>query len=316
MNIVQVTTNDPAGTAINFTRALNRHTGHCCRLITTEIRYNFMFEKDLHVPWLKEYGELEQVLLDADLFHFHMGADEDLPLGPFRVRDYLRGQPVVHHHHGEPPFRENPRQFAEKEIRLGRKAVVSTPDLLRGYPEATWVPNPVPLQHEDYRPKAQYNGRSGLILGHSPTRKELKNTSEFLRVVELLQNADSRVQGRVIENTPHRECLALKRDCDIFFDHMQGYYGVSSLEALSMGVPTVAGIDPWNRECIRKFTGQDSLPWIVARTPGELEEQFRRLLSSTPLRSRIGKSGRQWMERYWGEARITEELCRVYEVAA
>ena len=82
MNIVMVTVNDPAGTAISFMHAINRHTEHRCRLITTEIRYNFMFEKDLHLPWLKEFGEVEQVLRQADLFHFHMGADEDLHLGP------------------------------------------------------------------------------------------------------------------------------------------------------------------------------------------------------------------------------------------
>jgi glycosyltransferase involved in cell wall biosynthesis len=310
-----VTTNDPAGTAINFRHALNRHTGHHCRLITTEIRYNFLFEKDLHVPWLKEFGELEQVLREADLFHFHMGADEDLSLGPFRVRDFLRGKSVVHHHHGEPPFRENPRRFAEKEIKLGRRAIVSTPDLLRGYPEATWVPNPVPLDHEDYLPKAEYNGRSELILGHSPTRRELKNTTEFVDVVRRLQESDCRIRSRIIENTEHRQCLKLKRDCDLFFDHMQGYYGVSSLEALAMGVPTIAGIDDWNRRCIGRFTGQEDIPWVVAQTPEELEKELRSLLSSTALRSRVGRGGRKWMEKYWTGRRISEELCRIYEVA-
>ena len=175
MNIVMVTVNDPAGTAISFMHAINRHTEHRCRLITTEIRYNFMFEKDLHLPWLKEFGEVEQVLRQADLFHFHMGADEDLPLGPFRVRDFLRDQSVIHHHHGEPAFRENPRKFAEQEIDRGRPGIVSTPDLLHGYPEATWIPNIVPLESAEYLPSKSRSSAQEVIVGHSPTKKELKN---------------------------------------------------------------------------------------------------------------------------------------------
>ena len=53
--------NDPAGTAVSFTKAINLYTKHTCRLITTELRYNFYFEKDLHVPLLKneEFDEVE-----------------------------------------------------------------------------------------------------------------------------------------------------------------------------------------------------------------------------------------------------------------
>ena len=315
MNIVMVSTNDPAGTAISFMHAINRHTEHQCRLITTEIRYNFMFEKDLHLPWLKEFGEVEQVLRQADLFHFHMGADEDLPLGPFRVRDFLKDQPVIHHHHGEPAFRENPRRFADREKELGRKGIVSTPDLLRGYPEATWIPNIVPMNTDPYLPKKSVKSGDTIVVGHSPTKKELKNTAEFRCVMERISERKGEVTSRIIENTPHLECLSLKRDCDIFFDHMQGYFGVSSLEALSQGVPTIAGLDEWNIDHLRDFAGRDDLPWVIARDESELEGVVEDLISSSTLRMRIGNQSRRWMEECWGEGPIAEKLGQVYEGA-
>ena len=94
--------NDPAGTAIAFTKAINKYTDHNCRLITKESRYNHLFEKDLHLPWLDNDGwnEVEQLLKDSDIFHFHMTADESIELGPFRPVDYLKGKIIVHHHHG------------------------------------------------------------------------------------------------------------------------------------------------------------------------------------------------------------------------
>lgn len=313
MKIVMVTTNDPAGTAIGFAKAINAQTPHRCRLVTTEIRYNFLYEKDLHVPWLAEFSELERVLAEADLFHFHMGADEDLPLGPFRARDFLRGQKIVHHHHGEPAFRADPRRFAERELALGRRAIVCTPDLHRMYPEAEWIPNLVPLDDPDYRPRGEYNHRREITVAHSPTKKEIKNTAEFREIAGRIAARNPRVRVRVIENTPHRECLRLKKDSDVFFDHMQGYYGVSSLEALSQGVPTVAGLDDWNLEYLRRFAGREDVPWIVARTPDELERRIEALVNDPGMRESVGRASRAWMESCWTEAKIARRLAGFYE---
>jgi hypothetical protein len=245
-----------------------------------------------------------------------MGADEDLPLGPFRVRDFLRGKSVVHHHHGEPPFRENPRQFAEREIALGRKAIVSTPDLLRGYPEATWVPNIVPLEEGPYTPKTGSESRDGVIVGHSPTKTELKNTAEFRRVMGMVSDRHPGVTTRIIENTPHLECLSLKRDCDIFFDHMQGYFGVSSLEALALGLPVIAGLDRWNREQIRERTGTGELPWVLAHNTVQLEERVETLVEDEAMRTGIGRQSRTWMEKNWTADRWAALLDGVYREAA
>ncbi len=313
MNIVMITTNDPAGTAIGFTRAINTFTAHRCRLVTTEIRYNFAYEKDLHVPGLSGFSELERVLSEADVFHFHMTADEDLPLGPFRPRDFLATKKAVHHHHGEPAFRSDPRRFAERELALGRRAIVCTPDLHRRYPEATWIPNLVPLRDPDYRPRGEYNHRYEIFLGHSPTRRDLKNTPEFREVACRVARRNPRVRLRIIENTPHRECLRLKKGCDVFFDHMQGYYGVSSLEALSQGVPAIAGLDDWNLEYLRRFSGRDDIPWVVARNPEELEKRLDELVADLALRESIGRASRAWMEQCWNEAKIAERLAGFYE---
>lgn len=310
MKIVMITTNDPAGVGIQFARAINRYTVHTCRLVTTEVRYNFMFPKDLHVPWLGSLDELERVLAEADLFHFHMGADEDLPLGPFRARQFLNGHPVVHHHHGEAAFRADPEGFRRRELALGRRAIVSTPDLRRGYPEAAWVPNPVPIDEELYRPTAKHaNGH--VRVGHSPTKVDIKNTDDFVEAMAGLP-----VEPEIIRDTPHEECLRRKRTCDLFFDHMQGYFGVSSLEALSQGVPTLAGLDAGCERAVREETGATWLPWVVVRTRGELRRTVTRLAAEPEEREALAEVSRDWMERFWHPRRIAEKLAAFYESPA
>ena len=58
MRIVMIAENDPAGVGSLLRDALTRHTGHDVRLVTTQLRYNHLYTKDLHVPWLDAAGPL------------------------------------------------------------------------------------------------------------------------------------------------------------------------------------------------------------------------------------------------------------------
>jgi hypothetical protein len=315
LHILMLTTNDPAGTAIAFTKAINRHTGHSCRLVTTEIRYNFYFEKDLHLPALNREGidEIEALLKGADVIHFHMLADERMELGPLKVKDYLPGKKIVHHHHGHPHFRANPALYREKYARNARRVLVSTPDLLRLLPEAVWQPNLVPLFDPLFMPRDPgWNGTARI--GHAPTRKELKNTRELLQAVgELKQRPlGCDVVLDVIENCLYRECLKRKNRCHVIFDHMQGYYGVSSLESLSQGKPVIAGLDAWNRRHIEDFAGTVRLPWVIVHTQDELRDALERYIVDCERRERTGRYSREFMENGWSEQRVLDRLVGFY----
>ncbi|MHC4558352.1 MAG: glycosyltransferase [Planctomycetota bacterium] len=308
-----ITENDPAGMGIAFTNAINRYTEHTCRLITTTIRYNFNFDKDIHVPNLNEegFGEITELLENADLIHFHLLADENIELGPIKVKEFVKGKKIFHHHHGHPEFRANPTKYSQKYKKLRRKVLVSTPDLLKLLPEATWQPNLVPINDPHYLPlSGAGNGRVRIC--HSPTRKDLKNTAEFDAVVCSLQGRYNHVDKVIIENMLHQECLRTKQQCDIHFDHMQGYYGVSSLESLSQGKPVIAGLDDWNIIHIKEFTGSEGLPWVIAHTQDELQDRVEMLITDHDLRNKTAGKSRQFMEEHWSEQRALQVLLKVY----
>jgi hypothetical protein len=318
MKILMIAINDPAGTAIAFTNAINQYTDHSCRLITKEIRYNFMFEKDLHLPWLltkDAWDEVEALLIESDILHFHMTADEHIHLGPFKVVDFVHGKKIVHHHHGHPDFRSNPGKYRKKYAYLNRRnLIVSTPDLLKLLPVAKWIPNLVPLNNLLYLPEdISYNGT--VVVGQSPTRQYLKDTELFFDVINGLQNRMSprTVKLDIITNTNHRECLKKKKKCHIIFDHMQGYYGVSSLESLSQGKPVLAGLDDWNIQNIKNLFGAHQLPWCIVKSREDLENELRKLIRSEERRQRISRFSRKFMENYWSDLRVVSILNQFYE---
>jgi glycosyltransferase involved in cell wall biosynthesis len=314
MRILMIGINDPAGTAVLFKRALETHTGHSCRVVTLETRYTHAWDKDLHVPDLDATGldELEEALRASDVFHFHMTADENLKLGPFLPADFLAGKAIVHHHHGHPDFRGNPEKYQEKYRLLGRNnLLVSTPDLLKKLPAARWQPNLVAVSEPRYTPaqRSDADWTGPLRLTHSPTRRDLKNTDELLAIAARLDGA---LALDLIDDVAHAECLRRKKASHACFDHMQGYYGMSSLEALSLGLATVAGLDDWCAGHIREFAGTDALPWLVARTGEELETTLRDLAGDPALRRAAGGAGRRFMLEHWSENKVAQRLDEFY----
>lgn len=314
MNIVMITENDPAGTCIAFTNAINRYPEHSCRLVTTATRYNFEFEKDVHVPDLDEAGltEVTELLRTADIFHFHMLADEHMRLGPIDIKGFMAGKGILHHHHGHPDFRGGPGRYQEKYDRLKRRTMVSTPDLLKLLPGSVWQPNLVPIHDPCYRPRS-IDLRDKIRVCQAPTRKDLKNTTGFKFVMAHLEQKYRKVKGVIIENTSHEKCLKIKQACDIHFDHMQGYYGVSSLESLSQGRPVIAGLDEWNIKNIKAFSGCETVPWVIAKNEDELKDRIEQLILNEDLRSSIGKNSRRFMERHWTEPQVLNILLGMYE---
>jgi glycosyltransferase involved in cell wall biosynthesis len=317
MKILMIAENDPAGTAISFTKAINRYTGHTCRLITKEIRYNFIFEKDIHLPWLEENqtDKIESLLKNSDIFHFHMTIDENISLGPFKPKDYMSNKGIVHHHHGHPDFRKNSAKYREKYKRFNKKnLLVSTPDLLHLLPGAKWQPNLVPINDPLYMPN-ENNTNGKIRIGQSVTRKDIKNTKELIHTTEAIKKKSSipGIELDIIEMTDHAECLKRKQKCHIFFDHMQGYFGVSSLESLSQGTPVIAGLDKWNIKHIKEFTGAAEMPWVIAKNADELEKCLAALIHDPDLRLRAAANSRSFMENCWTEQQVLKLLLSFYD---
>ena len=135
MNILMFASNDPAGMAVAFSNAINRTTPHRSRLITWTRIYDVNYQTDIHLPDLDEdFQEVEALMREADVFHFHNLSDENWPIGPFVIRDYAKGKQLVYHEHGHPYFLHNAEDMRERAKKAGRRILVSTPDLLSRKP--------------------------------------------------------------------------------------------------------------------------------------------------------------------------------------
>jgi glycosyltransferase involved in cell wall biosynthesis len=150
---------------------------------------------------------------------------------------------------------------------------------------------------------------------HAARIRAFKGTETVIKVVENLKNHYSAVGAFnktplpvelvLIENVPHSEALELKQSCHIAVDQLTNLggwgYGMSSLETLAMGIPTLTNIPPEMADRIPNH------PFIHV-TPETLESELKKLIEDGEYRRRKGKEGRAWVERVHDIEVVTDRL--------
>jgi len=145
-------------------------------------------------------------------------------------------------------------------------------------------------------------------IGHSPTRRELKGTDAVIRAVgEVKRHHD--VELVLIERLPYEEAIRLKSSCHIFIDQVGNTggtgYGMSSVEALAMGIPTITDFASDLAEFLPDH------PFILAE-PHNLAERIVPLIEDPELRRSKGAEGRQWVLNNHHADRVAERIYDLY----
>jgi glycosyltransferase involved in cell wall biosynthesis len=333
MNILHLTSTDPAGSVINFVNAINRHTGHRARAITTHRMEEFEFPADVH--WIFDAGdEIEALLEQADVLHLHK-VDTDFTIEinmpksgicrKFNVGELLKKFPnkkVVYHVHGHPYERGNVEENAANYRQLGGKVLCSTPDMEQMYKPhydgVEYFPNCVPVDDVLYLPRPTdklipgADGVERFVVCQTPTHTVLKNCHVIEQAVKNISSEFPVIYDKVW-GMPQHFALRRKRNCHVAFDHLEGYYGMSSLESLSMGKPTIAGLSDYTAEAIKKFFSTDWLPWVdVKPTQEDVEQYLKVLLRDNEARAKVGAESRKFMKEVWSDKAIAQRLAALY----
>jgi glycosyltransferase involved in cell wall biosynthesis len=333
MLILHITSSDPAGAVYNLVRATNEHTKHRARVVTTTHLPYFEFPKDIHD--LYDGGdELEALLEKADVFHLHKIREDfeisyELERGrrTFDIEQYAKGKKIIYHLHGHDYERNNVAENASEYARKERIVLASTPDLEElykpFYSKVQYFPNCVPINDVRYLPRATDKlimGKDGTTqlycLFQSGTNSILKNMHVIRDVVEKLK---SELPIFFLHTSPENLqsqdfTLRHKRIAHIVFDHIEGYYGLSSLEGLSMGKPVIAGLSDYTIEAIKMFWDYPGdLPWLVARNEEEIEIRIRSLIGDPTFRRKVGIESRIFMESTWSDANVARRLVNIYD---
>lgn len=199
------------------------------------------------------------------------------------------------------PFRNSAvpsRMFEDRALlnirrtrELGLPAFVSTPDLLRYLPDATWCP--VVIDPNEWHTERDGWRKNPPVVLHAPSNPLIKG-STFIEPVLRRLEAEGVIQYRRVSGVKYGQMRQQYAEADIVLDQfLIGSYGVVACEALSAGCVVIAHVDDETREAVKSATGLE-VP-IVEATVDTLEEVLRQTVAEGVELSELRASGLRYI---------------------
>ncbi len=307
MRVVFVDTQNIAGSVLNHAVAVNRHTSHrALALCRTRHPYIGYPQEESRAVFADEglSKDLTQELEAADCFVFFEDDDETTPLGDLDLRPFVRGKRVVHLYIGQRVHRG-----VARHQRPGRMVLTPLPHLLRMFPRAHFYAGFPPTTLEDVPLRPPLSEQDGIVrilqtpsLPH-PTLSRFyyhKDTEAYLHAArELCRRTAGRTELWQVAGWPHRDVMEARLACDVTFNQLRGYHGLSGDEAMFLGRPVVQAFDQFNINRHREYWGLDvEFPWI-STTPDLLARTLADLVADAERRKDLGARCRQFMLDYF-----------------
>ena len=293
---------DTAGVAGRYKAAADR-------LGTLRIRsvhrtaHSFRYPGDIR--WNNNTATITRLYDAADVIHLNNR------VYPYQKLDRGRRKPGVLHHHGT-PFRMNPGAGLRDARLLKLRSAVSTLDLTEPAPDVlTWLPIAYDLNElAELRRQHRREPDGRVLIVSAPSNRKVKSTDALEVAVADLQAEGLPIDLDVIENVTHAECLARKARADIYFDQVILGYGCNAIEAWGMGIPVIAGAQPYTLDLMRReFDGR--IPFYQA-TEATIADALRTLVKSTEARTEWALRGMAHVDRFHGELPALERLADLY----
>jgi hypothetical protein len=182
---------------------------------------------------------------------------------------------------------------------------------VRLYPECIPVPNAVTIDDELHRPSGISNDPP--VVAFTPpdcnSRGWWDKGCDATRAVL----EDGGFRHVVVTDRSWREAMEARRSSDIAIDEVvTGSYHMCSLEALSQGLATVAGIDSRTVDALEHVTGTREHPWIVASLD-TLRARLGELVADPDYLRARREASRAYMVVHWRPEVLAAKFRAIYE---
>ncbi len=146
------------------------------------------------------------------------------------------------------------------------------------------------------------------IILHTPTEPLIKGTKHVIKAIENLKKRGLNFEFRIKRKMTQKETQEEISKCDIYIDELLGGgYGVSAIESMAFGKPTIS----WIMESLKETSPKD-LPIVVAN-PNSLEHKLTELILDANKRREIGKLSRNYVEKHHCIKKVSSDLIKMYE---
>lgn len=262
---------------------------------------NALFTLRDQLLWPKMKRLIDELgLLDFDIVHFDGGLDFTRN-GQFASEMHRRRKKIVCYYHGS-DMRN--RGIMRPVDRVAALRLTCEWDLLESDSRLKYLYLPFDTQQYPSRP---YRFHDPIRVCHA-SRNPYKGTPYIEAAVRRIAEKYP-IEFVHLQNIPHQRALKIKSECDIFIDQLTNSggwgYGMSSVEALSMGMPIITNIPDKMRRHL------DDHPFVHADTDS-FEESLEHLLQNENGCAQLAARGREWVRKMHDIRSVGDQLYAYY----
>lgn len=154
-----------------------------------------------------------------------------------------------------------------------------TPDLNYVNFESHYTPHAIDVNSAKYTWKI----KEKIIIQHSPSNRKKKGTDTIiLPALYELKDEGFDFEIELLENLTNKECIKLKKNGNIFIDQIceTGFYGMSTLESIQFGIPTIAYISEKSIKQSDDIINKEDCKIISVKNKNELKNNIKFLLNN------------------------------------
>jgi glycosyltransferase involved in cell wall biosynthesis len=186
---------------------------------------------------------------------------------------------------------------------LARAADVVIRNVQPGYlprHDLLW-PSQLALDTAHWRPAgtapSRADGRNGeVVVGHASNHRSYKGTEALVAAVERLRHDGLEVRLDLYEGRPNEEVRAGFERADVVVEQLLAGYGLTAVEAMSLGRPVLSRLSWLPRE-LREDPSVRACP-IVDASVEDIADRLRELVTDPERRVELGARGREYVLRH------------------
>lgn len=306
---------DAAGCSYKQAEAINMHTDWKAR----HFRAVKTFYDDLDLgPENYNKDEFISIIESSDILHF-CSADHSYNSPhnfDFDWDDLVKDKIKIFHDYNSFMGRWDERAKAKdvwtRKDDIGYNAIFSSiPQATQIYKDCIYIPDVVNELSEEYTP-SNINRRN-IIIGHFPTGGgNNKNTNE-LKWACIQYNKTGDVSYRIYTEIPHKQVIKIKKQCTMGFDALwRGFHGMTTVENIALGIPTMTAIDGCFEKVFKEFHQTDIFPFEVTNTKEDIYNCIKDYVHNPELLEERSKLVRQFAIEKWSYKNIANRIVEEY----
>lgn len=312
MKILHLSHTITAAAPMRFVDLINRYTSHEAKLFQVK---SFFMGQPINVP-IVPIGQIEDALKWADVLHFHGSQIFDRRRIVYRgkrvnIGKYYR-KPYVLHYHGS-PHRESPGKY----IRHVPKLLLSTPEMLPLFKAcgAKFFPNLIDETASIYKQRKHTDNKIR-VCHHFSLHRKKKDTDFFEAAMAKFVGKENLILS-YIPRGALLSTLQGRAEHDVVFDHLQGYYGLVSIEGMAQELCVINGCGVYRQgsesidvmDELQKFFGAKP-PFLIT----DRKKFFETLSTLSPdIVNDYAARGKEFMNTHWSGKENIKRLIEVYK---